>query len=63
MNLEILKKANFPKSYSTIEEAMQYGSGTNIFILPDNSVLCLSSYSPLFQELLDAGIKTMILED
>lgn len=60
MNLEILKKANFPQSYPTQDLAFENGTGDNFFPLPDGNMICISENDPLFIELIEAGFKTLI---
>lgn len=60
MNLEILKKANFPKSYSTQDEAFDYGTGDNFFQLPNGTFICLSENDELFEEFQNHGFKTLL---
>lgn len=62
MNTEILKKANFPKSYSTQDQAFENGTGDNFFRLPDNSIICISENDDLFMELINHGFKTLLQE-
>jgi hypothetical protein len=59
MNLQILKKANFPKSYSTQDEAFDNGTGDYFFILPNKQLICISENDDLFIELLDNGFELL----
>ena len=58
MNLQILKKANFPKSYSSKDQAFSEGAGDNFFILPDGSYICVSENDEIYSELINNGFKT-----
>ena len=49
---------NFPQSYKTKDEAFEFGTGDNFFILGNGEWICISRNDPEFIKMLDAGMKT-----
>jgi hypothetical protein len=47
-----------PKSYKTKDEAFEFGTGDNFFILENGEWICISRNDPVFIQMLDAGMKT-----
>jgi len=50
-----------PKSYQSKDDAFQFGEGDNFFILENGEFICVSENNPIFEEMINAGMKTELM--